>query len=87
MANQDPKSSIGDLKSEIPNWYDITKRRNIMYVYMYVFYSASVYKVWYNRGSLLILIYNYNITQNHCQPTQVYMPYTYINGRDGLNLL
>ncbi len=23
---------------------------------MYVFYSASVYKVWYNRGTLLILL-------------------------------
>ncbi len=55
---------------------------------MYVFYSASVYNVWYNRSTLLIhIIYNYYITQNHCQPTQVYMPYnTYVNGRGGLNL-
>ncbi len=44
-------------------------------VCMYVFYSASVYKVSYNRGTLLILTYNYYITQNHCLSTQVYMPY------------
>ncbi len=59
-----------------------------VYVCMYAFYSASVYKVWYNRGILLILIYNYYITLNHCQPTLVCMPYnTYVNGRVGLNLL
>ncbi len=58
-----------------------------MYVCMYVFYSASVYNVWYTRGSLSILIYIYYITQNHFQPTWVYMPYnTYVNGRGGLNL-
>ncbi len=60
-----------------------------MYLCMYVcIYSPSVYKVWYNRGTLLILIYNYCITQNHCQPTQVYMPYNayVVNGSGGLNL-
>ncbi len=62
----------------------------LMCVCMYVFYSASVYKVWYNTdntGTLLIHIYTYYITQNQCQPTRVYAPYnTYVNGRGGLNL-
>ncbi len=56
-------------------------------VCMNVFYSVSVYNVWYNRGTLLVLVYNYYITQNHCYPTRIYMPYnTYINGRGGFNL-
>ncbi len=50
--------------------------------------SHWLYKVWYNRGILSIPIYKYYITQNHCQPTWVYMPYnTYVNGRGGLNTL
>ncbi len=58
-----------------------------LYRMKYIYLNASMYKVWCNTGTLLILIYNYYITQNHCQPTRVCMPYnTYVNGRGGFNL-
>ncbi len=40
-----------------------------MYGCMYVFYSASVYNVWYNT---YILQYRVLYHTHYCQPTQVY---------------